>query len=62
MSDLEMWTEHAAFMDALFYDGFVVLGGPVANGARILLIIVSSELMDRYALAVVSSCSLSFSA
>jgi hypothetical protein len=34
MSDLEMWTEHAAFMDALAYDGFVVLGGPVGNGAK----------------------------
>jgi hypothetical protein len=39
MSDLEMRTEDAAFMDALAYDGFVVLGGPVGNGARILLII-----------------------
>ena len=39
ISDLEMWTEHAAFMDALAYDAFVVLGGPVGNGARILLII-----------------------
>ena len=39
MSDLEMWTEDAEFMDALAYDGFVVLGGPVGNGARILLII-----------------------
>jgi hypothetical protein len=53
MSDLEMWTEQAAFMDALAYDGFVVPGGPVGNGARILLC---------YVLAVVSSCSRSFSA
>jgi hypothetical protein len=38
MSGLEMSTEHAAFMGALAYDGFVALGGPVGNGARILLI------------------------
>jgi uncharacterized protein YciI len=26
------WDEHAAFMDALVEDGFVVLGGPVGEG------------------------------
>jgi hypothetical protein len=26
------WTEHAAFMDRLVEDGFVVLGGPVGEG------------------------------
>ncbi len=26
------WDEHAAFMDALAADGFVVLGGPVGEG------------------------------
>jgi hypothetical protein len=26
------WAEHAAFMDALVEDGFVVLGGPVGEG------------------------------
>jgi uncharacterized protein YciI len=26
------WDEHAAFMDALVDDGFVVLGGPVGEG------------------------------
>ena len=26
------WDEHAAFMDALTEDGFVVLGGPVGEG------------------------------
>jgi hypothetical protein len=31
------WDEHAAFMDALVDDGFVVLGGPVGDGSRILL-------------------------
>jgi hypothetical protein len=26
------WDEHAAFMDALEEDGFVVLGGPIGEG------------------------------
>jgi len=30
------WDEHAAFMDALVDDGFIVLGGPVGNGSRVL--------------------------
>jgi uncharacterized protein YciI len=39
MSEQEQWAEHAAFMNALVDDGFVVLGGPVGDGARILLIV-----------------------
>jgi uncharacterized protein YciI len=30
------WTEHAAFMDALVADGFILLGGPLADGAQTL--------------------------
>jgi len=26
------WDEHAAFMDALVADGFIVLGGPIGEG------------------------------
>lgn len=33
----EQWDEHAAFMDALADDGFVVLGGPLGNGETFLL-------------------------
>jgi uncharacterized protein YciI len=33
------WDEHAAFMDALVEDGFVVMGGPVGNGDDVLLIL-----------------------
>jgi uncharacterized protein YciI len=33
------WVEHAAFMEALTDDGFVVLGGPLGDGAKILLIV-----------------------
>jgi uncharacterized protein YciI len=28
----EGWGEHAAFMDALVEDGFIVLGGPIGEG------------------------------
>jgi uncharacterized protein YciI len=35
----DKWDEHAAFMDALVEDGFVVLGGPVGNGDEVLLIV-----------------------
>jgi hypothetical protein len=30
------WDEHAAFMDSLVSDGFVVLGGPLADGHRVV--------------------------
>ena len=32
----EGWTGHAAFMDGLVYDGFVILGGPVGDGEQTL--------------------------
>jgi hypothetical protein len=31
------WLEHAAFMDALVDQGFVVLGGPLADEHRVVL-------------------------
>jgi uncharacterized protein YciI len=33
------WEAHAAFMDALVADGFVVLGGPLADEHRVPLVI-----------------------
>jgi uncharacterized protein YciI/SAM-dependent methyltransferase len=33
------WDEHAAFMDALLDDGFVVLGGPIGDGERVLVVV-----------------------
>jgi uncharacterized protein YciI len=30
------WEEHAAFMDALVEDGFLVLGGPLADEYRVV--------------------------
>ena len=29
------WSEHAAFMDGLVKDGFIVLGGPLADEGRV---------------------------
>ncbi len=36
-----LWAEHAAFMNALAADGFVVLGGPVGTGEEVMLIVDS---------------------
>jgi uncharacterized protein YciI len=39
MREQEGWAEHAAFMDALVDEGFVVLGGPLGEGRCVLLIV-----------------------
>jgi hypothetical protein len=33
------WPEHAAFMDALVGSGFVVLGGPLGDDHRVVLVV-----------------------
>ncbi|HVC03058.1 MAG TPA: hypothetical protein VND88_00155 [Candidatus Acidoferrales bacterium] len=33
------WTEHAAFMDGLVASGFVVLGGPLGDEHRVVLVV-----------------------
>ena len=33
------WDEHAAFMNALAAEGFIVLGGPLGSGEEVLLIV-----------------------
>jgi uncharacterized protein YciI len=38
MRQQEKWDEHAEFMDALVDDGFIVLGGPLDDGEKFLLI------------------------
>jgi uncharacterized protein YciI len=38
-----LWDEHAAFMDALAAEGFVVLGGPLGAGEETLLVIDSVD-------------------
>lgn len=37
------WDEHAAFLDALVADGFVVLGGPLGDGHRALLVVEAAD-------------------
>jgi len=36
-----LWNEHAAFMNALAAEKFVVLGGPLGSRAEVLLVIDS---------------------
>ena len=36
LREQDAWDEHAAFMDALVDDGFIVLGGPIGDGSRVL--------------------------
>jgi uncharacterized protein YciI len=45
------WDEHAAFMDALVEDGFVVLGGPVGegDGENVLLVVDAEDEADIHA-------------
>lgn len=46
------WDEHAAFMDGLTEEGVVVLGGPVGDGEKVLLVIdVENEAAIRARLA-----------
>jgi hypothetical protein len=35
------WPEHAAFMDDLVDEGIVVLGGPLADGHRVVLAVAA---------------------
>jgi uncharacterized protein YciI len=37
------WDEHAAFMDALVDDGFVILGGPIGDGKQTMLVIEATD-------------------
>jgi len=37
------WEEHAAFMDALVDEGFVVLGGPLADEERVVLAVEAAS-------------------
>jgi uncharacterized protein YciI len=36
MEEQTGWQEHAAYMDALVEDGFIVLGGPVSDDGRVV--------------------------
>jgi uncharacterized protein YciI len=37
------WDEHAAFMDVLVAEGFVLLGGPLGDGERVLLAVEAAD-------------------
>ena len=37
------WDEHAAFMDGLVNDGFVILGGPLGDGAQTLHVVEAAD-------------------
>jgi uncharacterized protein YciI len=39
LAEQERWFEHAAFVNALVDDGFVVRGGPLGDGPQVLLIV-----------------------
>jgi hypothetical protein len=39
MREQDGWDGHAAFMDRLAADGFVVLGGPVGDGSRFMHVV-----------------------
>jgi uncharacterized protein YciI len=48
MVDQVAWPEHAAFMNRLVDEGFVVLGGPLGDGERVLLVVnAESEMAIR---------------
>jgi hypothetical protein len=39
LEDQRGWDEHATFMDALVDAGFVILGGPLADEHRVVLVV-----------------------
>jgi len=41
--DQEAWDEHAAFMDGLVEDGFIVLGGPVGDSQETLHLVEAAD-------------------
>jgi uncharacterized protein YciI len=43
MEEQDEWPEHARFMNELVDEGFIVLGGPVGDGKRVLLAIEAED-------------------
>ena len=43
MNAQEQWPEHAAFMDGLATDRFIILGGPLGNGNTLLVVDAANE-------------------
>ena len=52
MREQHEWDAHARCMDELVDDGFIVLGGPIAGGERVLIAIYAddeNEIEERFA-------------
>lgn len=45
------WDEHAAFIDGLVDEGFIMLGGPFDDGGAMLIVLAESEAAARAKLA-----------
>ncbi len=45
-----LWDEHAEFMDRLFDQGRIVLGGPYADASRVLIIVNARDRVEAGAL------------
>lgn len=43
MRQQEQWEAHAAFMDALADEGFIILGGPLGDGEEQFLFIIAAQ-------------------
>ena len=43
LREQDAWDEHAAFMDGLVEDGFVLLGGPLGADRALLIVDAASE-------------------
>jgi uncharacterized protein YciI len=39
----DAWDEHAAFMDGLVDDGFLILGGPIGDGGHTMHLIEAAD-------------------
>lgn len=39
----DAWDEHAAFMDGLVDDGFVILGGPIGDGEQVMVVVEAPD-------------------
>jgi uncharacterized protein YciI len=52
MREQQRWDDHAAFMDALAAEGWIVLGGPLGDGPRALHVVAArseQEVEERFA-------------
>lgn len=39
----DAWDAHAAFMDGLVDDGFIILGGPIGDGHQTMLVVEAPD-------------------